>query len=323
MSEYNVLDYIVLGIALISCIALSYIVIKKIQENNAITLATKKLIKNTQNTSMERIKQEEEKRRLHGNYKNKNILYKMDISLLKSGLKKKFTFLSTELFFLIAAVIVVTAGMITLEFSKNLLYMILMMMLSAFVIYVAVYLLVQKNEKIIEDNMLQFADLLESYSSSSDDIINILDLIAIELDEPLQSSIYQCVNEARMDGDISSAFDRLIVRIDNKKFTQLIQNIEECSKNNADYGKVIRRNNESINLYISEKEIRKTMANQARINILIMFLIFGICIMFVSKFIDIGISEFFMSSGVGRGLFTITVMIFLYVIWKMISMGRK
>lgn len=205
----------------------------------------------------------------------------------------------------------------------NMLYEILIIAIYLFLVYIMMFLLVTHNSKVIEENLLQFSDLLESYSAASDDIIDIFEKTAEYLDEPLYSAIKKCVMEARTDGNIQAAFQRLKIRVGNRKLSELLSNIEECSNNNADYGGVVRRIHDSIETYITEKEERKKLAAGAKKNILLMVLVFLYSIKVVQDFIGMNVFTYLQKTPMGKIILIFGFGVTLFVIYKLVVMGKK
>lgn len=174
--------------------------------------------------------------------------------------------------------------------------------------------------KKIDESILQFANLLHSYSYQSD-LITIFESIIPQLEEPLRTAVATCVAESRVDGDVSGAIGRLSLKMRHKKLTELLQALDAGSKNNANYKAIIGRCYDSITIYKGEKEIRRATARGARINIILMLFIFVLCIATLVVFLELPLSLIFFSDSVGNKMFLFCCAVLLYVCWKFITLG--
>lgn len=313
------------GIAFISCMVLGYLFINTVRRNNIMAHMAKNArdaMENTASKTLERKKNEEEEYRKYGKKDKTNIIYKLDIALEKTGLRNTFPFLVTEVFLLIVAGASIAILIIVEIVTNNMLYAIFGCVLNLLLVYLLIYILNERVNAKIDDNLLQFADLLESYSLTSDDIINIFENLYPYLDEPLHSIVLDCVNDVKISGDTELAFQRMRVKTGNRSFGELVLNIEECSKNNADYATVVRGIKATLDLRMTEKEDRKRMANGARFNIAIMLLVYVVSINIISDFVETDIITYLQATPVGIGVLCFLAAVMLFVLYKLITMGR-
>lgn len=319
----GILNCLLLLIASISCVVIGYLLLREIRDNNAIERATKNLVKKTFDAEQNRKKREEQLQLEEGNREKVNLIYRFDLVIEKSGIKRRFKFMNTELFIITIVGGALIVGTLSNLIFHNMFYEILIISIYLFSVYIMMFLLITHNDKVVEENLLQFSDLLESYSATSDDIIDIFEKTSEYLDEPLYSAIKKCVMEARTDGNIQAAFQRLKIRIGNRKLNELLSNIEECSNNNADYGGVIRRIHGSIETYITEKEERKKLASGAKKNILLMVLVFLYSIKVLQDFIGMSIFEYLQQTPIGKIILIFGFGVTLFIIYKLVVMGKK
>ena len=318
--------YILYTVALLSCIALGFAIVYIIKNNRigAETSArSRRLLKSLTHKSMRRKEEEENSRLKLGNQKNKNLLFKMDLALEKSGLRRKFPFLVTEVFILGNAAVAGIIFFVVEGYKKSIVYSLLAVIIYLFIIYTIIYLMVQRNEKLIEDNLLQFANLLESYSLTSDDLVSIFENVYEFLDEPLRSAILTCVSEMKTTGDHRGAFERLKLKFGNRSLNELLTNLEECSKNNANYGSVVRGIHTTLETHLTEKEERKKLANGARLNIIIMMGINFYCLNTVGDFLEGNILSLLQSSAMGMCVLIVQFCVNIFCLYKILTLGRK
>lgn len=312
-------DIFYLAAAFISCVSMSYFFIKYIRKNNVF----EKLLQESDNSTYERRIHEEERYKKEGNTSQRNTVYKLDLMLMHSGIKDKLPFINTEVFLLLLSCVTLLTTYIAGKLLQNSLLGLGFGTLVLFIIICILFVLVSRNEKIVDENILQFADLLESYSSISDDIVDILERSSEYLEEPLCHMVKECVTESKTDGNVRMALQRLRMRVGNRKLSELLLNIEECAQSNADYASVIGRCKNSISIYISEKEERAHIAKDAKINIVIMLGVMLVSMKVMESFIEDNIITFMMASYQGRIVLYGAFVVMLITLWKIITLGKK
>ena len=247
----------------------------------------------------------------------------MDIALEMSQLKTYFSWINTELVLFMVTVVTFITCTIVLILTKSILYAVLAVIVCIFFFYILVYTFNARITRVVDENLLQLSNLLYSYSNSINDLTTLFDVVAGQLDEPLKGAIKQCVNEIKMfEGDTSGAFGRLILKIRHRKLTELLQALEEGSHNSANYRQIISRCYDSISTYKGQKEIRKTMVKGARLNVVIMIGVFLLSLLLIFNITQMTFYEFFFCSFSGKIMFIYCMIIFLYTLWKWITMNK-
>lgn len=266
---------------------------------------------------------EEEKVMEDGYGQESSVLYRLDLALYQAGISKKIPFMVSEVFILITAFLCVGAFVTALIFIKNIIAAFCIAAFLIFLEYLLVEVLLIHNSTKIEEEIVKFTNLLENYSKSSDDIVTIMENTWSYLNEPLRSAIKACCVECRTSGDTQTAFKRLELAIRYRHFSELVRNLEMCSRYNADYSAVIHKSRDIIRDYISQKEQRKQLANTSRLNICILYLGAIIVIRTLEGIGEHGILSVVSSSGMGYIIMAAGFAIILYSARQMIVMGRK
>lgn len=312
--------YIVIFICLIG---LCYLLVNTIKKKNVFNVVAEQLKLSTNRSFKARIKNTEEKYNQVGNESKVSFFTKLDITINLSSIKRKFPFINTELVLLFVALITLIIGVVIAIIFHSFAFVALACVVTVFIFYCIFFSVSDKQLKKIDDNILQFANLLHSYSSMNSDLISLFESVAPQLEEPLRSAVNTCVAESRVNGDISAAIGRLSLKMRHRKLTELLQALEAGSKNNANYRSIIGRCYDSISIYKSEKAVRKATANGARLNILLMLFIFILCIFSLVYFLELPLSVLFFSDSIGNFMFVFCCIIFIYVAWKFLTLGSK
>ena len=305
-------------------ICLVTLIIVQSRKNRVLEKVTERVKDALSNIHTEnRLYEEEQLQRIQGNRDKKKFLYRMDEMLLQSGIRTRLSFMTTELFITILIVVSVVIFYFVSVVTDEFIFAILAVAFSVMMIYGTLKLLLFANKSKLDDDMLQFANMLENYSRTTDDIVSILGQVYVYLNEPLKTVVRECYVEMKSTGDISSAFARLSAKIGNRKFEELLQNIEMCSRHETNYEAVIAGNKIIIKEYLAEKELRKQMALSARLEICVLFVIAVYVISMINDMLEDRLMTYLMSDFVGKTILLACASIGLFSIWKIITMGQE
>lgn len=270
-----------------------------------------------------RLQEEEQLQRMHGNREKKRLLYRIDEMLVQSGIRKLVPFLTTEVFLAILAIISIIVFNLVVILSGEVIFAIGAVVLVVICIYACLKLLLFRNRTKIEDEIMQFANMMENYSRTTDDIVSIFGKVAKYLEEPLRSAVATCYTEIKSTGDSRAAFARLDAKIGHRKFSELIQNIEICSRHETNYETVIKGSKDLIKEYLSEKAVRKQMASKARMQIALLIVISGYVVNQINQLLEGKLLAFLLSGIGGRIILCYCLGVVLYSLWKCITMGQE
>lgn len=263
---------------------------------------------------------EEQKAIEKGLREGQSIFFKVDLALIKSGIQRKIPFFTTEILIicmtLTAFVLFITC---TVLGAAPVISVIISVSGTALWLFIIKILLNYNNEK-IEKNLMKFVNLIENYSRIYDDIREIFKYSAPFLDEPLKSAVNECVMELDLKSDTYAAFKKLEIKVGHRQFGELVRNLELCSRHNTDYAAVIRKNREIIQDYIAERQTRKQMAAQARINIIILYAGAVIAFKMLAKIGDTKLTTLLVSSVTGNFVIMMCSAVIIFSIYKMVKM---
>lgn len=221
--------------------------------------------------STERRQAEEERLQQEvGNREKKNVFYCMDEILYHAGVKARLPWMTVEVLILFVGVIMLAVLFLVMKITG----LFIMGTAAAALVFMAVLATLKimcyvRNRK-VEEGLLQFANLIENYSRTSDDIVGIFGKVYWYLEEPLRTGVAECYSEAVTTGDFSKACIRLSKVIGNRQLTNLLSNIEICARHEANYEAVTKANKKIIRNYLTEKGLRREMANSARIQVIVL-----------------------------------------------------
>lgn len=277
----------------------------------------------TKRNTERRIAEEERLQQEVGNREKKNIFYRMDESLYHAGIKAKIPWMTVEILILIVGMVMLLALFL---FSKKTGSFVVGVTAAAMVliaVLACLKIMCHVRNRKIEDGLLQFANLIENYSRTSDDIVGIFGKVYRYLDEPLRSGVAECYSEAITTGDFSKACTRLSKVMGNPQLTNLLSNIEICARHEANYEAVTKSNKRIIRERLAEEEIRREMANSARLQVLILVIIGAIIVMILNRMTNGTLFQSLLYTKQGNAIFAGIIGFVMYSAYKLFTMGHE
>ena len=127
-----------------------------------------------------------------------------------------------------------------------------------------------KNYKAIEDEILHFINLADGFSSSADDVVDIIGKTYPKLKEPLRTYGEEFYLEA-LHGNVELAFQHFEEKIPNKKFSGILHNIYVCSNSTTDYKNLFESARLDMREYVDGKKERKNIKKDKEVDFFIVF----------------------------------------------------
>lgn len=196
-----------------------------------------------------------------------------------SRISKRFTLLSTPLYFFLMILFSAIAFLVSLTVSHNLILAIIAALCIIIAMISIIYIMADINYKRTDNALLEFLNLLGNYSLVNGEITKVLQLVGRSMPDPIRSCIYEFSVEAQQ-GDVASALRNMRQKIEHPKFKEIIRDIEVSLRYSTSYTDMITSNRKLIKNYITAKEERKSIARQGNIQ---MFLI--VCCLVVMLFV--------------------------------------
>lgn len=220
----------------------------------------KKTIQNlyAQMSAQEKLRAENERRErdIHGAGIKRDFLGKLDERLAYSGIKEHLKWLTTEIYIIVLILLIsITVIISTIKLG------VILGILLGFAVYTSfeliISLLIAYRNKKTETIMLQFMNIVDNFSKTSDDLIAIFEKSARYIEDPLKSQIIDAVTIAKNSGDKLGALQELQDRVKNKHFKVLVRNLEISSRYETNYSAIVEDCRAIFHNYIkSEKEKR-------------------------------------------------------------------
>lgn len=266
---------------LASIIGLVFVVTNGLAYSKKLAEISNRIVAFSKNNEKTRYDEEKQRQVLEGATNEETFLYRLDKKIVQSGLKELSPNITTEM--VLAAVSVFTGGLVLigglLWGSKGIMAGAL---IGVMIPYSLITFLAKKRYQQLEKQLLTFMNLIDNYSKTSDDIIEIFGKIHRYLKPPLSNLLEECYSQATLTGNSELTLRELTDRMGHEKMKEIIDNLEIASRHEADYSVVINDEREIINNYLFDKKEKQSLVNDARAECLILlgigsFIVFILC----------------------------------------------
>lgn len=293
-----------------------------ILKNNVIETSIRTLYQKTKERETDRKEKERKLSYEDGVQSKMPILNKIDLLIVYSNIRRKLQFLNAELFLLCSIFTCFLCSLYTWIITNSEFISLSVGILVLCSIYLILYILSGINYKRTEDSLLPFANLLDNYSRTNDDIVYILRQVGPHMKEPLRTAIEECYDDCVRIG-ISKALNKLQLKIEHEKFKDIIRNIEISSRYEANYREVISGNRELLREYLSAREKRKAILDNGRREILILILVFLFMVYSLHNLLTIDLFRLLKTTYIGYGILIYCMVILLLCTICSLSVGKE
>ena len=162
----------------------------------------------------------------------------------------------------------------------------------AFLVFIGfklvISLLANHRDKKTESTMLQFMNIVDNFSKTSDDLISILEKASKYIDEPLSTQISNAVSEAKHTGDTLAALQELQDKVKNKHFKVLVRNLEISSRFETNYSDIVEDCRELFHEYLKSEKEKRSLRWNGLLEIGAMLLCGFFCLFIIGKITEQG-----------------------------------
>ena len=240
-----------------------------------------------------------------------------------SGLNRVFARMSFELYSILLLLSVAVQYFLVFCIAQNVFYTI-----WGAIVYVVLIVLVEKlmafrNYKIVEDNLLNFLDMLGNFSAANVEIISVFRQISKYFPAPLSVAIEECVSEAETMGNTSAALYALADKIEQPQFKEVIYDLEVCVNYAGNYKEAINKWRRLITDMQLEKKQRTSMANELSITMIITSVGMVFCLAAVDKLITASIWDIVFHTTFGQACVVLLAGIYLFFWYKIVTIEGR
>lgn len=199
---------------------------------------------------------------------NLDLLMKLDRLIRQSGIGKRLPFLNGEWFLILSIALSGSMILFGIILFHRAVTGILTAVLSLLLVLIFLLLMRSSGYNRIENEVIDFINLMENYSRTTEDLIDIFGKVYPYLREPLQSLTRNCYLEGVRTGSTSMALFHLEHGLQHRKLREIIHNLAVCSRYDTNYRKVIADSRSMLQEYLAGKEQRRAILANGRIEYL-------------------------------------------------------
>lgn len=234
-------------------------------------------------------------------YRRRGALFRMEKALIYSGIGLRYPHFTPEfamaLSILVGGVLYFAGILVGMSWWMGC----VLVLLTYVGLYMVLQLLILRNFRRTDEELLKFLDFLGNYSVTSGEITSILRQISGYLGEPLKTVLEECYYEAQTLGNTSLALMQMAEKVQHPKFKEIIYNLEITLRYSADFTVLVGQSRKSVREDIRLRRERKNMAKEAWINIMILGVMTVVILRAVEALIGVPIESVIQDSLVGRG----------------------
>lgn len=317
ISSTDELIILILKIALFFAVLnLCYHTCRYIIDHNTLKRLYSNIYKQMSESEKNRLSMSEKDKIRYGETDKKDLMHKMDKLIEYSGLKNKFSFLSTEIILFTYITVFAVSIIVSYIATKNVIYGIIFDILFLITTIGTLIYLDNKQYKDIKKQAIKFINIIQNFASTSNDIISILERTAGYMDDPLQSLLIRCVAEARNSGDREHALSKLQDSIQNEYFKELIRALRIGANYEANYFEIIEDSRSAVQQSLKFEEEKESIRNTGRFEMISLLVVGALCIYLGVDAAGSAITDLFFGSGlVGNILAGYTAAVIIIVIY--------
>ena len=248
--------------------------------------------------------------------------HRIDIYLIRSGLKEKFTFLNAEIYFLLTFIVQAIGFVVSQIFIRKIAISICISIFMGLFPFLVLYILTSITYEKIDNQIMVFLNILDNFATSTDDIVSIFQQTSEYVRYPLDRYCDEFVAESKTTGDTKTAFNNLENKIENTKLKDIIKNLEISSENDANYKQILEKSKEIMKGYFENKEKIKSTKRTGQLEIIIC-LAMGLIIVFMMKsMIPSLLTNLFTKQG-GNMILIYWLIVIIICLWNFIALQKN
>lgn len=217
----------------------------------------------------------------------------------------------SETAFLVIMVVVNIVAFIAMTLKASMIVGITIVVVINFMVYYLLSIAIYRRAVAVENQMIDFVNLIASTSRQYSNIIDIFGVIYEKFKNPLRTALELCYVEAKQTNNTELALEHLKDKFDSNQFEFIIDNLLLCSKENGQYFSVALDLSKMSNVYFSSYQKKMAILRQAKINLTVMFLLSIGIIYMMSSFIGGGLVAMVTSTS-GIVICSFMIMLYLY-----------
>lgn len=248
--------------------------------------------------------------------------YRLERELYYSGWKRRFPFLTVEIWLLLNGIAAAGIFLVVLFVSGN-----WMTAGGSIVLFIALEHLLMRvckaaESRSVNENLLKLLNFLGNYSVTTGEITGIFNQISKYVEEPVKSALNECCYEAQTTGDAGMALLVMAEKIHHPKFKELAYNMEVSIRYCADFKALVEGSRRSVREYLRMGEERKGILREALINMLLLLVMSVFALLTVDGLIDQSIWDILFGTIPGHIALVVTGVIFFLLFRRLLRLNQ-
>lgn len=178
------------------------------------------------------------------------------------------------------------------------------------VIFYLLSILSYQRAIIVEDQMLEFVNIVASTSRQYSNLVDICGMVYEHFRAPLSTALEEAYVEAKQTNNMEQAMFHLKDKFDSTQFEFVIDNLLLCSKENGQYFDVAMDLSKIEKVYYNSFQKKRQLLREAKINLTVMFAIAAGIIVGMGQFLGGGWKAIVLSPA---GIVISAIMVLLYI----------
>ncbi len=249
-------------------------------------------------------------------------LEKPERRFIYSGIGRLFPGVTIEIWLMLLILSSACIYIISFIVTKALLMSLIIMCAYIGLIELMESLLILRNYKAVDSELLKFLNMLSNFSVTNGEITSVFLQISKFLREPLRTELEECYYDAYTSGDNKAALEALADQIEHPMFKETIRNLIICINYSANYKEVVSSSRKIIRDEQRAREERKSVAREAIVNMIIISCMLLVSLYIADEIISKSIWAILLYTVFGRFCAAIVVVVYLIFAWKVGSVDR-
>lgn len=258
-----------------------------------------------------------------GSVEDEKLMYMLDSLFERSGIKKIFPFLTSELLISITISVAIIVSMIINIKFKFWLYTTAAFVAVVFIVIFFLSFMSNLTYNKIDNQIMVYVGTLKNLSETNTDIITIFEKSIPYARGPLKEYVEQFVFECKRGIPLERAFNNFKNKVESKRLKELITNLNISSNHNANYKKLLDKVKIIFKRHDYFKRKRQYIARVGRFGIVSLIAIGGYIFSQMQQLnSDVGVIDKLKESFVGNGLLIYMGIILIIALYIFLTLDK-
>ena len=249
------------------------------------------------------------------------LLQRWDQMYSQSMIQKKIPYLNAQLFASLLVMAAAILGILGLVLFRNRpgLGIGVGCLLFTLVLFGGVFCvgLIRKTKWMqTEKELVPFLNIVDNFSKSERDLFQIFDASVPYLREPIKTALAECSSHAMATGNRMEAIRELLYRLEHPKFREIVQHLDICSRNEANYPQILGDMRDSLSVYMSSRKEEAAILREGQIQIVVIICLGIPMVLMLSAITKVPVSDL-ASNLFGKFIILYWIVLLLVIAYQM------